>query len=218
MSVVENLPYVEAELNYLAPISERPRYNYDTGPGELFDRPPLAAHTVRIHDLRPLGAEVDLDRQGFALVEQRSKVLNFWDEEEVRRAYYPELAEFVGATTGARRVHVFAHVYRRRDPSVPLDHPIRQPAMWVHIDRSSGSIGSSFIWRSMRRTRLERLRQLLGEEADELLRGRCQVITLWRPIRGPVLDTPLAVCDARTVEPEDLVASDMIYQERVAES
>jgi len=64
MSVVENLPYVEAELNYLAPTPpDRPRYNYDTGPGEPFDRPPLAAYKVRIHNLRPLGSAVDLDRE-----------------------------------------------------------------------------------------------------------------------------------------------------------
>jgi hypothetical protein len=86
----------------------------------------------------------------------------------------------------------------------------------VHIDRSDGSIGAGFMWRSMRRTREQRLQSLLGDDADELLRGRVQVITLWRPMRGPVLDTHLALCDHRTVGPTDLVPSDLEYGERVS--
>jgi len=41
-----------------------------------------------------------------------------------------------------------------------------------------------------------------SDEAEELLRGRVQIINLWRPIRGPLRDAPLAVCDASTVKPE----------------
>ncbi|MGB7098991.1 MAG: CmcJ/NvfI family oxidoreductase, partial [Xanthobacteraceae bacterium] len=56
------------------------------------------------------------------------------------------------------------------------------------------------------------------DEAQELLQGRVQVINLWRPIRGPLLDAPLAVCDARSVEPDDLVPSDLVYPDRVGET
>ena len=45
------------------------------------------------------------------------------------------------------------------------------------------------------------MRDLLPDEADELLKGRVQVINLWRPIKGPLQDAPLALCDARTVDP-----------------
>ena len=45
-----------------------------------------------------------------------------------------------------------------------------------------------------------------------------QVINLWRPIRGPVLDAPLAMADGRTVDPDDLVASDLIYPNRKGET
>jgi len=51
-----------------------------------------------------------------------------------------------------------------------------------------------------------------------LLRGRVQVINLWRPIRGPLRDAPLAVCDASSVAPGDLVPSDLVYQNRVGET
>jgi hypothetical protein len=40
---------------------------------------------------------------------------------------------------------------------------------------------------------------------------------VWRPIRGPLRDAPLAMCDARSVSPGDLVASDLIYRDRKGE-
>jgi hypothetical protein len=44
------------------------------------------------------------------------------------------------------------------------------------------------------------------------------VINLWRPIRGPLRDAPLAVCDAASVDSEDLVPSDLVYQNRTGET
>jgi hypothetical protein len=64
----------------------------------------------------------------------------------------------------------------------------------------------------------QRVRDLMGEEAEELLKGRVQVINMWRPIRGPLRDAPLAVCDSRTVAPDDLVPSDLVYRDRTGET
>ena len=41
---------------------------------------------------------------------------------------------------------------------------------------------------------------------------------MWRPIRGPLRDAPLAVCDALSVDPGDLVPSDLVYRDRVGET
>ena len=38
-----------------------------------------------------------------------------------------------------------------------------------------------------------------------------------RPIRGPVEESPLAVCDARSMELRDFVASDLRYRDRTGE-
>ena len=54
--------------------------------------------------------------------------------------------------------------------------------------------------------------------AEQLLKGRVQVINLWRPIRGPLRDSPLAMVDGTTVAPDDLVASDLIYPNRRGET
>ncbi|HVC54788.1 MAG TPA: CmcJ/NvfI family oxidoreductase [Stellaceae bacterium] len=208
MSNLDRLPYVEAELNYLAPIGERPRYYaYEPQPGEPGSNMANDVHRVHIHDLRPISAELDLDVQGFALVEQRSAVRDFWDDDEVRRVYYPEAEQFLKAETGASRVFIFDHLQRRRVPG-QVDRARggpRQPATRVHVDHTA-------------RSGPQRVRDLMGDEAEELLRGRVQVINLWRPIRGPLRDAPLAVCDSRTVAADDLVPSDLVYRDRVGET
>jgi hypothetical protein len=206
MSNFATLPYVEAELNYLAPMAERPRY-YAYDAGEVSSNMTPEPHRVHIRDMRPIAAEIELDRQGFALVEQQTAVHDFWDDEEVRRVYYPEAERFIAEKTGASRVFIFDHLQRRRVPGATRRAPgvPPQPATRVHVDHTS-------------RSGPQRVRDLLPDEADELLKGRVQVINLWRPIRGPLLDSPLAVCDARTVDPADLVPSDLVYRERVGET
>ncbi len=208
MSNAQSLPYVEAELNYLAPTGERPRY-YAYEP-DSSDRPavmPIEPHTVQIHTLRPIADELGLDVQGFAFLEQRSAVRDFWDDDEVRRVYYPEAERFLAEVTGASRVFIFDHLQRRRVPGL-VDRSRsgpRQPATRVHVDHTA-------------RSGPQRVRDLMGDEAEELLRGRVQVINLWRPIRGPLRDAPLAVCDSRTVAPDDLVPADLVYRDRVGET
>ena len=159
-----------------------------------------------IHDARPVADRVSLDANGFALVNHRSAVRDFFDDEEVRRVYYPEVERVVKQATGAYRVHIFDHTTRRRVPDAQdrSDAP-RQPVQRVHIDHTA-------------RSGPQRVRDLLPDEADELLKGRVQVINLWRPIKGPVQDSPLAVCDATTIDLADLVPSDLVYPHRVGET
>jgi hypothetical protein len=61
------------------------------------------------------------------------------------------------------------------------------------------------------------LRDLLPDEAAALLKHRFAIINVWRPIRGPVRESPLAVCDARSLQPDDFVAGDLIYPQRRGE-
>jgi len=208
MTNVDHLPFVEAELNYLAPMTERPRYYaYEPEPGEPHSNLTPEPHRMQIHDLRPIAAELDLDIQGFALLEQRSAVRDFWDDDEVRRVYYPEAERFLKEATGASRVFIFDHLQRRRvagQQDRSRSGP-RQPATRVHVDHTA-------------RSGPQRVRDLMGDEAEELLKGRVQVINMWRPIREPLRDAPLAVCDSRTVASDDLVPSDLVYRERVGET
>jgi hypothetical protein len=205
---IDTLPWVKAELNYLLPTTDRPRtYTYDPPAGVPRTTTVNEPHRVQIADARPILAEVSLDEEGFGLVRHRSAVRDFYDDEEVKRVYYREAEQLLKELTGADRVHVFDHTVRRRVPGGEDrrgDAP-RQPVPRVHVDHT--------IWSGP-----QRVRDLLPDEAEGLLRGRVQIINLWRPIRGPLRDAPLAVCDARTVKPEQLIASDLVYQHRVGET
>ncbi|WP_307867214.1 CmcJ/NvfI family oxidoreductase [Variovorax sp. E3] len=55
-------------------------------------------------------------------------------------------------------------------------------------------------------------------DADEAasVRRYC-IVNIWRSIKGPVLDTPLAVCDARSVMARDLVNAEVRYPRRTGE-
>jgi hypothetical protein len=204
----DTLPQIEAALHYLAPMAERPRnYTYDPPPGVPRSNSEAETHVVPILSARPISAEITLDRQGFALLHHQSAVRDFYDDAEIRRTYYPEAERVLAEATGAKRVFIFDHTVRRRvhgaddrSPGTP-----RQPATRVHVDHTATS-GP------------QRVRDFLGEEAEELLKGRLQVINLWRPIRGPLRDAPLAVCDALSVAPEDLVPADLVYRDRVGET
>jgi hypothetical protein len=208
LNPVLDLPHVQAELHYLGRMTERPRnYTFDPPPGVPRSNTVHETHVMPIHDLRPIEAEISLDREGFELLGHVSAVRDFYDDDEVRAVYYPEAERLIAEVTGASRVFVFDHTVRRRIAGADdraVGQP-RQPATRVHVDHTANS-------------GLQRVRDLLGDEAGELLKGRVQVINLWRPIRGPLRDAPLAVCDARSVSPDDLVQSDLVYRNRVGET
>jgi hypothetical protein len=205
--VAETLTAVEADLNYLAPTRERPRsYAYDPPPNVPRTTAVNVPFNVAIHDGRSIADELTLDEHGFALVGHRSAVRNFYDDDEVKEFYYPEAEQLLKRLTGASRVFIFDHTARRRVPGAEDRRDgVRQPVSRVHVDHTAKS-GP------------QRVRDLIPADAEELLQGRVQVINLWRPIRGPLLDAPLAVCDAQSVDPLDLVPSDLIYRERIGET
>ena len=204
---IESLPFVKAELNYLAPIAGKPRtYAFDPPPGEPKSTALPDPHVLPIFDGRLIAKNFSLDREGFALVRHPTVVRNFYDDEEVRRVYYPAAEAFLKATLKADRVVIFDHTVRKRVEGAPdlRGAGPRQPATRVHVDQTVDS-GAN------------RVREHLPQEAEELLKGRVQVINLWRPIRGPLRDSPLAMLDGTTVKEGDLVASDLIYPNRSGE-
>lgn len=207
-SKLESLPFVTAELNYLAPTAGKPRtYAFDPPAGEPKSTALPEPHNVPIFDARLIAGNLSLDREGFALVRHPTIVKDFYDDKEVRSVYYPAVEAFLKATLKADRVFIFDHTVRKRvqgADDVRGAGP-RQPATRVHVDQTETS-GAN------------RVREHLPDEAEELLKGRVQVINVWRPIRGPLRDAPLAMADGQTVAPGDLVASDLIYPNRSGET
>jgi len=205
---IERLPYVEGVLNYLKPTPDKPRtLGFAPSPVGPQANAPHDPHAVPIRDARPVAGELSLDREGFALLTHRTALADLDDEDELQRVYYPEAERLVAAATGGKRVVIFDHTVRRRvagaedrQPGMP-----RQPSTRIHGDYSEKS-GP------------QRVRDIMGAEAEALLKRRFAIVNVWRPIRGPLRDAPLALCDATSVEPGDLVAADLLHRDRAGEN
>jgi hypothetical protein len=207
MDVNTSLTQVSGEVVYLAKTAEKPHtYTYDPPNGAPKTNIVNEAHTVPIHNMRPLADDLTLDVQGFALVPAPTTVADFYDEAQLEAIFYQEAEDLVKQATGASRVVVFDHTIRRRTHGVEDRTPgiPRQPVTRIHGDYTDVS-GP------------QRVRDLMGSEADDLLNRRFAIVNVWRPIRGPLFDAPLAVCDARTVADGDLVGQDLIYRDRIGE-
>lgn len=196
---------VEATLNYLAAMTERPFFLvYEPPAGTPSRNTRGDRRTVAIRDARDLAPEPSLDEQGFALLRHHTAVTDLYDAVRVRAVYYREMERLVRDATGAARVLAFDHNVRSAPHAERGENGAQPPVRFPHNDYTE-------------RSAPQRVRDLVGDEAEALLANRFVVINTWKPIRGPVLDTPLAVCEARSIQADDLVPSDLRYRDRTGE-
>ena len=204
--MAEDLAHVRTSLNYLADTAEKPAvYLYTPEPGTPQRTTQTTRHEMAIQDGREILGELSLDEQGFALERCESAVANFYDAAEVRSVYYPEVERLVAEATGASKVVAFDHNVRCAPMAKRGENGAQMPVRFAHNDytESSGP---------------QRVRDLMDPaEVDTLLENRFAVINVWKPIRGPVRETPLAVCDARSIKPQELVPTDLNYRDRTGE-
>src|SRR5579871_6728253 len=160
---------------------------------------------VTIHNGRPHTSEFELEREGFRFIRHDTKMSDFYDEDEIRRVYYPEMEALIKAESGAKRVHVFDHTLRTADDETREAKKIREVVRRVHNDYTE--------WSGP-----QRVRDILPQEAEELLRRRFAIVQVWRPIRHPVESYPLAICDARSLAADDLVVSERRYPDRIGQT
>ncbi len=161
-------------------------------------------HRMPIYNGRDITDRLSLDREGFILVKHETLVHNFYDEQEVCSVYYRETEELVKRTSGAKRVLVFDHTLRAADESTRQIKNISGPVRNAHNDYTE--------WSGP-----QRLRDLLPQEADELMEHRFAVVQTWRPINNTVQREPLAIADARSIGTEELIPSARVYPNRRGE-
>ena len=162
-------------------------------------------HTVPIHDARPHLSSFSLDCEGFVMRRLKSAVTNFYDSDEVRKIYDTEVERLILEETGAEKAMIFDHTIRAESEALQRERKVRETVPLVHNDYTVTS-GP------------QRLRQLLdAEEASRRLERRFAIYNLWQPIRGPVLSSPLALCDAQSVPTEDWIGCDLDYGDRIGE-
>jgi hypothetical protein len=165
-------------------------------------------HRVPIADMRARAGALSLDREGFELLEEATAVDDLYDDEAIAGLYTQEIEALLKRRLGASKVVVF-DVTRRSDGGTGAKNPDGQrgPASRVHVDYTVKS-GP------------QRAKDVLGEEdVDRLLAAGARIvqINVWRPIRGPVARSPLALADASSIRPANLVATDQIFPNRVGE-
>ena len=154
---------------------------------------------------RVLRERLSLDEQGLVFVEHKTKVVDFFDEDQVRSVYYPEIEQLIRAQSGASRVVIFDHALRSGDQAEREEKLIRTPVLQAHNDYTEWS-GPN------------RLREILPDEADELLKRRFAIIQVWRAIHRPIQANPLALADARSVAFDDLMVAERRYPHRVGQT
>jgi len=203
---------VTAKLSYLGPTPVRPyNYMYEPPAGTPWQNCEYCSSEVSIEDARSMGLPPSIHVEGFELRDARSSMRDFGDEEVIREHYYAEAAELARCVTGAERAYVFDHLVRHREAVRPAlsfgrrgDGSRPGAAGRVHNDYSEIS--------GARRLGIESSNHGFQSQVK-----RFSIVNIWRSIGGKVVDTPLALCDARTVSAEDLVATDLYYPNRVGE-
>lgn len=161
-------------------------------------------HVVKVRDGRRKVDDLIFEKHGFVFVRHETGIADFYDRQEVESGYYPEAEALIKRETGAGRVHIFDHTVRSGD-LVKQEQGTREPLKQVHNDYTD-------------RSGPQRVRDLLPEEADDLLRHRFMIVQVWRPIGVPVVSEPLALCDAQSLAEADLIRTERRHPNRVGET
>ena len=167
--------------------------------GSLDPRP------MPIENGRPVAASFKLEEAGFVFVDHHTAMKNFFDAAELKSVYYREVEELIKRESGGQRVVIFDHTLRSGDDGERQERLIREPVLSAHNDYTE--------WSGP-----QRVRDLLPDEADELLKKRFAIIQVWRAINKPIESNPLAMVDARTIAEEDLLVAERRYPTRVGQT
>ncbi len=150
----------------------------------------------------------DLDVNGFSLEEFRPSHDDWKDDAAIRAHFYPEVVDLVKRCAGAKQVVVFDHTIRamrnEKQQTAETATTQRAPVMLVHCDYTAHS-GPT------------RVRQLMGGEAEDLLRRRVAFYNVWKPLHRKVEERPLAMCDVVSASQKDFVTMALRYRERNGE-
>jgi len=198
-----DLPLFEHErpytvLSYMREGQKSSNLEWENGPVE------------QIENIRGREEDFTLDKNAFCFVQAPTDFHAWTSREKIEKEYLPEVSKLLKENIeGADLVEIFD--WRRRanrqegksneftdmnDPSDPL-----VPASQVHLDQSPAGV-------------LKRVKLLMGDRADSLLKGRIQLINVWRPLHI-AKNWPLALCDGPSMDYDDLLEVDLVRRDYV---
>ncbi|KIM49718.1 hypothetical protein M413DRAFT_438868 [Hebeloma cylindrosporum] len=188
------------------------RWTGSNGSERPMNLAPPDLHDVVIHDMRALSA-AQREEMGLTLEKAGFEVAEGWgpggddlkadweqgkwkDESWITGKYYEIVKRMISEKFGTQTVAVYDYAIRKRTdtgaPQVVYGMDQISPAKQVHIDQT--------YWAAIGRIRLH-----LGEEAAQrVLSGAsvARICNIWRPLFGPVYDSPLTAADFRSLDYE----------------
>ena len=186
---------ISGKLGFSEPADFRPRFFANDHSRDELNISQIA---VPITDMRKRAMPPSIDVEGFCLMPHQSAVGNFRDPDEVASVYGQEVRELLLDVTGADEVIVnksgVLRFSEKSQDAGTLDNSL--PARFTHIDVSDATAAVFY----------EQTRPDNGREVR-----RSAQYNVWRVLSAPPQDVPLAVCDARSLSPEDLITADALF-------
>jgi hypothetical protein len=186
---------VEGRVNYIGAMTVRPRYFANDSSRDVLTLDP---RTVWIEDARTRTTPASLEREGFVLVPHHSEVADFRDSKEVAAVHAPEIERLILQLTGADCVVASGPGVLRFSEKSPDSGRFNnsRPARFIHIDVSNPT-AAAFAERS--------------RPKDAQYTRRYAHYNIWRALSPPPQDVPLAVCSARSIDAQDLLPADAVF-------
>ncbi|WP_417320126.1 CmcJ/NvfI family oxidoreductase [Emcibacter sp.] len=188
-------------MNYLRPGG--PVNRRFVAPGAEMNTGTYEPHEVTVTNARALPSSPTLESHGFQLLNHRSAISDFSDEEEVNRLYPAETEALVARATGADMVVTFGWV--RRMSHVSPGGSIQPPGADVHVDIAPNRAEPA----------IERVLEMAGRSVPSW--SRFYISSLWRAVSPPPQDWPLAVCAGYSVADDEGENNVMIRVEELPE-
>lgn len=206
MNVRRSKGFVVGELGYVAPVSGRAfQTMYEPQDGTPGTNCAYDMRDCKIENGRQAGSSLTLEGNGFELLDSPSAVKNLDDDAEVTNLYYREIEELALDITGGAKARVFDHLLRQREQGgAPL-------TMGRQGDGSKPSAVGRVHNDYTETSGMARLNMVFPEVEPQL---PFLILNFWRPVSHPAIDTPLALCDARSVSKTDWVETDILYPTR----
>ncbi|KAN0114721.1 hypothetical protein V8E51_004265 [Hyaloscypha variabilis] len=217
------MPAVQASLEYLQNLplyqDEKPYWCF-LPPHEGFDPDTQRVDNlefedspeITIEDIRELDHDANIEICGFEVLSNTSKFSHFDNREDVMQ-YRLESELVLKKRLGAVYVKCYDSRLRQNIPfarsELDLNDPmlVEGPARGAHNDITLDS-GPAVIQRYMSE-----------EDKQKYIKPgyRFRIVNTWRTLLPVLQDRPLALCDSRTVLPDDLVPADRVIPQGAGE-
>ncbi|PGG95440.1 hypothetical protein AJ79_05281 [Helicocarpus griseus UAMH5409] len=196
MIAVESVPFY-----YLAPLDlyrvQKPyRHQMPNIDGLKRSNVVTQCHPVTVYEVSGNEHVFTLEKSGFEFAKCPVSMED-WTESSVIEQYIPRLEDWLKGYLGCEQVSVYTYRFRKKNHNAEKCD-WGGPLFRVHCDSTEQSCNA-------------KAKLYLPDTPESLMKGRIRCLNVWRPITTPVQDCPLAMCDARTVNKEDLVSMDIVY-------